>query len=817
MANDVKSDLPLEPDLKLEIAHILLIDVVGFSRLLANDQVKIIKELNSVVRATECFRKAEEAGKLIRLPTGDGMMLLFFESPEEPVRCAVEISGSLRRHPEIQVRMGIHSGPVNQVPDVNDRPNFAGAGINIAQRVMDCADAGHILVSQHVAGDLDQYAEWRSALHPLGECEVKHGYRLHIVNLWKDGIGNPAVPEKLRRRKRWRQDATRQSSAHAVEAPRWPLLLVTVAALLSIVAVGITLWMVWHSPQPLRNVNQLIRDVIPEKSIAVLPFENLSDQKQDAYFADGVQDQILTDLAKAAALKVISRTSVMQYREGTKPRNLREIGKALGVAYALEGTVRRVGLRVRVTAQLIDARSDAHVWAEQYDREIVDVFALQSEIAEKISAQLNVTIAPNEMSAIQEKPTNDLVAFDLYIRAKDLIESAVLYAPRDEKLNEAVRLLEQATGRDPSFALAYFQLSHAHDQIYFEGGDHSPQRLQKSEAAIHALARLRPESGEAHLAEAKHRYFGYFDYDGARRELAAVDGKLPNDPWPFVILGYVDRRQGKWEQSTYNLERALQLDPRNYAILNQIAISYEDLSRYRDAIATLDRVLEIAPDDIVTKVTRENIQLEWHANPKPVHDLLANLLSEDPARAPVVADRWLFMALCERDYVAAERAVAVLTPDGCRHEGFPFPLLWCQGIIAKAQGDESAARTAFLKARENVASIVHEQPGYAEAICTLGVLDAAVGNKESAIKNGQLAIKLFAPSGNAIEGAVALHYLALIYAWTGEKDAALKTLAEAVRTPGSVSFGELRLHPFWDPLRGDPKFEKIVASLAPKQ
>jgi TolB-like protein/class 3 adenylate cyclase/Flp pilus assembly protein TadD len=817
MSDDPKSERPLEPDdLKLEIAHLLLIDVVGFSRFLVNDQVRVIKELNRVVRSTECFRKAESAGKLIRLPTGDGMMLLFFESPEEPVRCALEISGALREHPEIKVRMGIHSGPVNRVDDVNDRPNFAGAGLNIAQRVMDCGDAGHILLSQHVADDLAQYAKWQPALHPLGECEVKHGYRLHIVNLYTDSLGNAAVPEKLRRRKRWGQDAKRQSSAHAVEPVRWPVLLIVIAALFSLIAVGITLWMLWRSPGPLRNVSEAIREVIPEKSIAVLPFENLSDQKQDVYFADGVQDEILTNLAKAAALKVISRTSVMQYREGTKPRNLREIGKALGVAYALEGTVRRSGPKVRVTAQLIDARSDAHVWAEQYDREVADVFALQSEIAQKISAQLKVTLAPNEKAAIQEKPTNDLVAFDFYIRAKDLIESAVLNAPRDEKLNEAVRLLDQAVGRDRAFAIAYFQLAHAHDQIYFEGSDHTSARLEKAETAIRALEQLRPDSGETHLAKAEHRYFGYFDYDGARRELAAVDAKLPNDPWPFVILGYVDRRQGKWEESTENLKRALELDPRNYAILNQIAISYDDLHRFADAIATLDRVLEIAPDDIVTKVTRETIELEWHANPKPLHDLLATLLSEDPARAPIVADRWFFLAMCERDYAAAARAIAALTPDGCRHEGFPFPLLWCQGVLARARGDEPAARAAFEEARVSVARMVEEQPNYAEAVSALGVLEAAVGNKESAVKHGQQAVKLFAPSGNAIEGAVALHYLALIYAWTGEKDLALKTLANAAETPGSITFGELRLHPFWDPLRGDPRFNKIVASLAPK-
>lgn len=815
MSDEAKPELPLEPVLRLEIAHLLLIDVVGFSRLLVDDQVRVIRELNRVVRATDCFRKAEEAGKLIRLPTGDGMVLLFFDSPEQPVRCAVEISGALRQHPEIHVRMGVHSGPVNQVADVNDRPNFAGAGINVGQRVMSCGDSGHILMSQHVADDLAQYAEWLPALHSLGECEVKHGYRLHLVNLCADGFGNPAVPEKLRRRKTFRHDADYRATARAVEPPRWPVLLVLVAALLSLVAVGITLWMLWRAPAPLANLTQIVRDAIPDKSIAVLPFQNLSDQSQDAYFADGVQDEILTNLAKAADLKVISRTSVMQYREGFK-RNLRDIGKALGVAYALEGTVRRSGAKVRVTAQLIDARSDAHVWAEQYDREIADVFDLQSEIAEKISEQLKVKLSPHEKAAIQEWPTGDLAAFDLYIRAKELIESAVLNAPRDEKLREAVRLLDQAVARDPSFALAYFQLAHAHDQLYFEASDHTDARLKQSEAAIHELEKLRPDSGEAHLAEAKHRYFAYFDYEGARRELAAIGDKLPNDPWPFVILGYVDRRQGRWNESTQNLERALRLDPRNYAILNQIAISYEDLRRYPEAIATLDRVLEISPNDIVTRVTREGIHLQWHADPRPLHDLLATLLRDDPAQGTVIADHWFFLAMCERDYSAAQRAVAALTPDGCRHEGFPFPPLWCEGLLARARGDEAAARSAFESGRARVAKLVEEQPGYAEAMCVLGVFDAALGEADEAVKNGREAVKLIPATSNAIEGAVALQYLALIYCWSGKNDLAFETLATAARTPGSVSYGELKLHPFWDRLRSDPRFDQIVASLAPK-
>src|SRR5438105_9211411 len=592
-----------KPDLPLEIAHLLLIDVVGYSKLLVNDQVESLQQLNRIVRSTDCFRAAEAKDKLIRLPTGDGMALLFFENLEQPAHCALEIAQALQNHPEIQVRMGIHSGPINQVPDVNDRINIAGAGINVAQRVLDCGDAGHILLSKHIADDLGEYRHWQPYLRDLGECEVKHGLILHLVNLCKNGLGNPQVPEKLKRRKRWKETGP----VRPVASPRWPRWALAAALLFSGCALAISFTIFLRHRAITSETFGNLTGAVPDKSIAVLPFENLSDDKQNAYFADGVQDEILTNLAKAADLKVISRTSVMQYREGAK-RNLRDIGQALGVAYALEGTVQRSGTKVRVTAQLIDARTDAHVWAGQYDRELADVFTLQAEIADKISAQLKVKLAPHEKAAIQQRPTNDLIAFDLYIRAKNLIDSAVLNAPRDENLNEAVDLLEQAIGRDRSFALAYFQLAHAHDQIYFGGSDHTLARVKKAEAAIRALEQLRPDSGEAHLALAKHLYWTYFDYDGARRELAGISAKLPNNPWPFVILGYIDRRQARWEQSTQNLERALQIDPLNLAILQQIAITYEHLHRYADAVATLDHALEIAPDDIVTRVTRETLE-----------------------------------------------------------------------------------------------------------------------------------------------------------------------------------------------------------------
>src|SRR3989440_6766258 len=406
----------LSPDLPLEIAHLLLIDVVGYSKLLVNDQVESLQQLNRIVRSTDCFRAAEAKDKLIRLPTGDGMALLFFESLEQPAHCALEIAQALQNHPEIQVRMGIHSGPINQVPDVNDRVNIAGAGINVAQRVLDCGDAGHILLSKHVADDLGEYRHWQPYLRDLGECEVKHGLRLHVVNLCKDGFGNQQVPEKLKRRGRWKQT----SPIRPVVSPRWPRWALVAALLLSGCALAISFTIFLRHRAIRSETFGNFTGAIPDKSIAVLPFENLSDDKQNAYFADGVQDEILSDLAKVADLKVISRTSVMPYKSGMA-RNLRQIGRQLGVAHVVEGSVQRSGNRVRVNAQLVDARTDRHLWAQTYDRDLADVFAIQSEIAKTIADQLQAKLSPSEENAIQLPPTNDISAFDLYARAKNIL------------------------------------------------------------------------------------------------------------------------------------------------------------------------------------------------------------------------------------------------------------------------------------------------------------------------------------------------------------------------------------------------------------
>jgi len=804
-------EMSVEPnaDLQLEIGYLLLIDIVGYSKLLVNEQVELLQELNQIVRSTPSFRNAEATGKLIRLPTGDGMALVFFRSPEEPAQCALEIHAALKSHPHLQLRMGVHSGPVNQITDVNDRSNIAGTGINVAQRVMDCGDAGHILLSKHVADDLAQYRHWQPYLHDLGEWEVKHGLRLNLVNLYKDGLGNPTIPEKLKRGRRWQKGST---SVRPVRPLRWVKFALVAALLLAALAVTGSILIFFHRSSSTTGFGAGIS--VTEKSIAVLPFENLSDEKENAYFADGVQDEILTGLARVAALKVISRTSVMQYKTGAK-RNLREIGAALGVAHVLEGTVQRAGSRVRVNAQLIDARTDSQLWAERYDRDVADVFAIESELAGKIVAQLQAKISPSEKAAIEQKPTDDLVAHDLYIQAKTLIETSAFSTPARESLTEAVRLLNQAIERDPAFALAYYELAQAHDQFYF-GIDHTSARLAMADAAIQSLNRLRPNSGEVHLAVAKHLYWGYLDYDHAREELKLAQQSLPNEPLVFEILGFIDRRQGRWAESTKNLERAIELDPQNSGFLKQLADSYVCLRQYADAERVLDRGIAVAPKDSNMRAFRASIELEWRADPNPLSSTIRATLAEDSREGQKIAQLWLRVSLCERDFDGASRALAAEPIGGCYDDWIPFPRASCQGVVAQMKGDKAAAHAAFITARNEAAKLIADQPDYAEALCVLGMADAALGNKEDAIREGRRAAELVPVSKNAIEGALLIRYLAVIYAWTGEKDLAFEQLTVAAKLPGFLSYGELRLHPYWDPLRGDPRFEKIVASLAPK-
>jgi len=548
--------------------------------------------------------------------------------------------------------------------------------------------------------------------------------------------------------------------------------------------------------------------------IAVLPFESLSADKENAFFADGVYDGVSTKLAKVANLKVISHNSVAKYRGA---RNTQEIGRALNVAYVLEGSVRRETGRIHLNAQLIDTRTDAHVWAQEYDRDLNDVFTLQSEIAQKIADQLGAEVSSTEKAAIQEPPTTDLVAYDSYLRGKDLINGISWSTRAKEDLMQAVQLLDQAVARDPLFFLAYGELAGAHDRIYFLGFDHTDARLKLSETALQSLRRLRPESGETHLALAQHLYWAYQDFDRAREELAIAQRTLPNESRIPLMAGYIDRRQGHMEKSLEEMKQALELDPRDFSILQQISLTYQLLRRYKETAATLDRVLAIAPNDIPTRVRRAWVDFQWRADPRPLHTTIETILAQDPNAAPVLVNQWLDLALGERDPAAAARALAAMPTDGCYDENIPFPNGWCEGIAARFRGDQIAARSAFTKARKELEQVVHDQPHYAAALCALGVIDAVLGNNGDAIREGERAVELTPAGKNALEGAMLTQYLAVIYAWTGDKNRAIERLAEAAKLPGShVTYGHLRLNPLWDPLRADPRFEAIAGSLAPK-
>jgi TolB-like protein len=785
--------IEIKKEIELEIAHVLFIDIVGYSKLSINEQHAAVEELNRIVRASEQFQKAEAAVRLIKIPTGDGMALVFYTSPEAPVQCAIEISRALKQHPRLQLRMGVHSGPVSGVIDVNGHANLAGAGLNIAQRVMVCGDAGHILISKHVAEDLEEYEYWRPLLHAVGECEVKHGVRVAIVNLYVDEVGNPQLPKKFQ--------ALKKHSARV----RWTAITAALLVLAVIVAGG-----AMFSRYRVRSTL-----AAPEKSIAVLPFENLSADSENAFFTDGVQDEILNDLAKIAHLKVISRTSVMQYKNRGK-RNTRQIANELGVAHVLEGSVQRVANRVRVSAQLIDAKTDTHLWVESYDRPLDDVFAIQSEIAKAIAAQLQAKLSPAEKAAIEQPPTTNLVAYDRYLRAKKLEED--VYTGRlFENVRQTIRLLDQAVALDPTFLLAYCQLARAHAYLYFLGVDHTPARVALAKEARDAALRLGPNRPEAHLAAAWVAYHCYLDYETALTEVAIARRGLPNDAAVFEITPFIARRQGHWEQSTRNLERAVDLDPRNVFVLQSVAQNYQFMRRFFDMAAALDRALAIAPGDPTFRMWRAQVDLESRADTQPMHEVIQRIVTEDPNAVGVITEQWLDLALCRRDAAETASALASLSPEGMQRFNVPMPRSFCEGLAARAGNDATGAETAFTAARVETEKIVREQPDYAQALCVLGMTDAALGRKEDALREGRRAVELLPVTKDAYTGAAVLTNLAITYAWAGEKDLAIKQLEEVVRIPGPVSYGQLRLHPFWDPLRGDPRFEKIVASLAPKE
>ncbi len=550
-----------------------------------------------------------------------------------------------------------------------------------------------------------------------------------------------------------------------------------------------------------------------DRSIAVLPFENLSEEKANRFFADGVQDEVLMNLAKIHDLKVISRTSVQGYRDAAT-RNLHEIAQALGVSKIVEGTVRRGAGKVRVTAALVDVRTGQQSWAESYEGDLSDVFSIQSKIAEQIVAQLQAKLSPSEKAAIERPATTDLGAFELFQRARALYADTTSNLGAMEKLPQAARLLDQAVARDPHFLHAWCLLSKVHGEIYFFGHDHTPARLELAKAAVQGALRFHPDAGEAHLALAYYYYHGFRDFSRARDELAIARRTLPNNAEVFEYASYAACREGRWDEATQNMERAVELDPRNFLYFQQLALTYQPQRRYADAERAWDRALAIVPGDPFTRIARAEVALDWRGDIKPYQTALAALIAEDPNAAPDLEDP--FYSLCERTNAAAERMLQNYPRGGVAYHGVNYPHAYWEGVVARWQDDAAKSRAAFTAARGSVAKTVENQPDFAQALSLLGMIDAGLGRTKEALREGRRACELLPVSKDALGGTGLTANLAQICAWTGEKDQAIELITTVARVPADLSYGLLKLQPQWDPLRGDPRFEKILADLAPE-
>jgi TolB-like protein/Flp pilus assembly protein TadD len=615
------------------------------------------------------------------------------------------------------------------------------------------------------------------------------------------------------------------------ETPIWAVRLVIVAVILGF---PVALFLSWafdltlggivrtEDIQEAKAPSRAVKSPPPEKSIAVLPFENLSDDPHATHFGDGIQDDILSNLAKLADLKVISRTSVRQYRTGT--RNVREIGEALGVAYVMEGTVRRESNRVRINAQLIDARTDLHVWNDTFDREITDLFALQTELARRIAFALRANLSPQEKERLQKHPTSDLDAYDLFLRARDLFRWSGSGDPR-ENGERALRLLDEAIARDPNFALAHCLASRFHCELYWFGYDRTRQRLALAKVAADTALRLRPDSSEARLALAYYYYYGYRDYELARTEVAIAQDGAPNNAETWEAAGAIARRQGCWEDAVKNFEKAKELDPRNASVLWDVAETYACLGRHAEAVDGFSLGTEVNPDAHFFSIARAAIALRTEGNLAPLRTVLGTIPAHfDPGGG--VTNIALRVHLAARQYDEAERWLKKSRYDrfndlgvggaGAILDGYAFPRSWYEGLIARGRGDNETAQDAFARAQEIVEDDLVKAPDDAELVAMLGLVQAMRGRKEEAIAAGHRAVELLPISKDAFDGPVIATKLAVIYAQVGELARALVLLEELINLPNGPTLGALRIEREWDPLRGDRRFTKLMEPARPR-
>ena len=794
----------------------LFTDIEGSSLRWLNHRPAMEK---AVARHDEIIRGVvgEYRGEVFKA-SGDAFYAAFAR-PADAVNAAVAAQKALLAEDfsgvgGLKVRMAVHVGSAER-----RGIDFFGPALNRTARLIDLAHGGQILVTaslpELLAAERDVHATFdRVGMQPLDDPAQAVGVYQVVV---------PGLPEAFAP---LRTAKTRLPDAPPAEAPAvlrarpralWLFAALAVVGAVIVIAGAISYW---RKPIPLNSAAVATAPVISEKSIAVLPFENLSKEEDNAFFANGIQDEILTDLARLADLKVISRSSVMQYKSGA-PRNLREIAPALGVVYILEGSVQRAGGKVRVTAQLIDSRTDAHVWAERYDRDLADVFAIQSEIAEKIAAQLNVRISSGEKAALAEAPTRDLEAYDLYLRARQLFERPLASDEFPAADMEYVRLMNAALARDPGFMTAWCALAAYHDWVFFEGADATPERRELAQAAVDAAVRLRPDSGEAHLAQALHRYCGYRDFAGAREQLALARRTLPNNAEVYRLLGLIDRREGRWDDSNRNMERALELDPRDQNLHRELGDeSYHWQRRYADAERVLRRLAALRPGAPGPQLLLRWLELDRTANLQPIKQLVDSLVQGTTAREAVVAESALDLAYLRSDPEAAESALELLSPDATKPiywHGFWHPRAYFLGRIAVTRNDAKGAAIALESARRETKAMVTRQPDNPHALMVLAMIDSYSGRHEDALREARQACEIRPIEGDALSGPGMLSALAEIESRAGQKDAALGHLALLAGIPSPITYGNLKLDPVWSSLRGDPRFEALMAKLAPKE
>jgi TolB-like protein/class 3 adenylate cyclase/Tfp pilus assembly protein PilF len=795
----------IKKEIELEIAHVLFTDIVGYSKLPINQQRASVERLNEIVRGTDEFHIAETAGRLLTISTGDGITLVFYHSPEAPVECALEISRALKKHPELQLRMGVHSGPVSGVIDATGKANVAGPGMNIAQRVMDCGDAGHILLSKHVAEDLKEYPHWQPHLHELGECEVKHGVRVSVVNLYTEELGNPAVPEKLKA-------ARVTAAALRKRAALRRLLLLGVLAPLATVAAISFLLLRYKKPPSARGL------AVTEKSIAVLPFENRSRDPDNAYFADGIQDEILTRLSKIADLKVISRTSTQHYKSA--PENLPEIAKQLGVAHILEGSVQKSGNIVRVNVQLIKAANDSHLWADTLDRKLTDIFSVESEVAKAIADQLRAKLTGAEEQAIAAKPTNNPEAYDAYLRGL-AYNVQTTYTPANalgaqKYLREAVRL-------DRKFALSWALLSIADARGYITQSLEPTVALgeEARQAAETSLA-LQPNLGEALLATGNYYHACLKDYDTAVRYFEQARQFLPNSSQIPAMLASVARRRGQWDRSESYFNQTERLDPRNVNLLGQHAQLYIELRRFPEALRKFDQVLDIMPGDVDTLAAKAAVAQAEGDLPR-ASALLASI--HPPAADPQALETQLYQAILERRpaQIIPRLKEILAKPDpalGSITGELRFYLGWAQDVA----GDHTAAQESWRRARSELEPFLKEQPENFSLMGGLALTSMGLGDKAAAFKLIERAMTVIPIEKDAVWGPIPIEILGRVSARMGEPGRAIAALEKLLSIPYDGALAQnvpltpalLRLDPMFDPLRNDPRFQKMAASPAPQ-